>query len=95
MKKVLEELNEVKDVYKGNNRDKILEEIGDLTFSVVNVARFLDIDPENALNYTIDKFIKRFEFIEQKARERNRDMNDMTLKEMDELWNEAKSDINL
>lgn len=95
MKKVLEELNEVKDVYKGNNRDKILEEIGDLTFSVVNVARFLDIDPENALNYTIDKFIKRFEFIEQKVRERNRDMNDMTLKEMDELWNEAKSDINL
>lgn len=95
MEKVLEELNEVKDVYKSNNRDKILEEIGDLTFSVVNVARFLDIDPENALNYTIGKFIKRFEFIEQKAKMKNRSISDLTLVEMDELWNEAKNDINL
>ena len=66
--KVFEEFNEVKDVYKGINRDKIVEEMGDLIFSVVNVARFLDIDREYALNYTIDKFIKRFEYIEMKAK---------------------------
>ncbi|WP_287821929.1 nucleoside triphosphate pyrophosphohydrolase [Clostridium sp.] len=89
--KVSEELTEVKDVYKGSNRDKIVEEVGDLAFSVVNVSRFLDIDPENALNYTIDKFIKRFEFIELKAKEMNSDLGDMTLSEMDELWNESKS----
>lgn len=90
MGKVLEEFYEVKNVYNGKNKDKIIEELGDLTFSVVNVARFLDIDLENALNYTIDKFIKRFEFIELKATEANRNLCDMTLKEMDALWNEAK-----
>lgn len=91
MDKILEELNEVKDVYKGSNRDKILEEVGDLAFSVVNVARFLDIDTENALNYTIDKFIKRFEFMELKAIEMDTNLENMTLSEMDKLWNEAKS----
>lgn len=90
MGKVLEEFYEVKNVYNGKNKDKIIEELGDLTFSVVNVARFLDIDLENALNYTIDKFIKRFEFIELNATEANRNLCDMTLKEMDALWNEAK-----
>ncbi|MFT8312787.1 MAG: nucleoside triphosphate pyrophosphohydrolase [Clostridium sp.] len=91
MDKVLEELNEVKDVYKGSNRDKILEEVGDLAFSVVNVSRFLDIDPENALNYTIDKFIRRFEFIEIKAKEMDIALEDMTLSEMNKLWNKSKS----
>ena len=65
MDKVLEEFYEVKNVYKGKNRAKILEEMGDLIFASVNVSRFLDIDPEFALNYTIDKFIKRFEYIEE------------------------------
>ena len=66
-KKVIEELNEIKDVYNGKNKAKILEEVGDLIFASVNVARLLDIDPEIALNYTIDKFIKRFKFIEDSA----------------------------
>jgi tetrapyrrole methylase family protein/MazG family protein len=91
LSKVLEELDEVKSVYKGINKDKILEEVGDLAFSVVNVARYLDIDPENALNYTIDKFIRRFEFIELKAKGTNRNLEDMSLKDMDKLWNESKT----
>jgi len=91
MEKVLEELQEVKDVYKGNNRAKIEEEVGDLVFSTVNVARMLDIDPEFAVNYTIDKFIKRFQYIEENASNRNLDLKDMSLAEMDALWNESKS----
>ncbi|MBU3145883.1 nucleoside triphosphate pyrophosphohydrolase [Clostridium sp. CF012] len=91
MEKVLEELKEVKDVYKGKNRAKILEEVGDLVFSTVNVARMLDIDPEFAVNYTIDKFINRFQYIEENASNRNLDLKDMSLAEMDALWNESKT----
>ena len=89
--KVLEEYYEVKDVYKSKERVKIVEEIGDLIFACVNVARFLDIDPEFALNYTIEKFITRFAYIEKGAREKGLDMEDMTLNEMDELWEKAKN----
>ncbi|MBE6067716.1 MAG: nucleoside triphosphate pyrophosphohydrolase [Clostridium lundense] len=89
--KVKEEFYEVKDVYKNNNREKILEEVGDLIFSVVNVARFLDIDPEFALNYTIDKFINRFSHIEQTAIDKGLKLENMTLQEMDLLWEEAKT----
>ncbi|MCJ7687938.1 MAG: nucleoside triphosphate pyrophosphohydrolase, partial [Clostridiaceae bacterium] len=90
MGKVLEELQEVKDVYKGKNRAKIVEEVGDLVFSTVNVARLLDIDPEFAVNYTIDKFIDRFQYIEENARDRNLDLANMSLAQMDTLWNESK-----
>ena len=90
MEKVLEELQEVRDVYKGENRAKIVEEVGDLVFSTVNVARLLDIDPEFAVNYTIDKFINRFAYIEESARNRGSDLKNMSLAEMDELWNESK-----
>ena len=90
MEKVLEELREVRDVYKGNNRAKIVEEVGDLVFSTVNVARLLDIDPEVAVNYTIDKFINRFKYIEENARNRGLDLKDISLAEMDKLWNESK-----
>ncbi|MGL4731752.1 MAG: nucleoside triphosphate pyrophosphohydrolase [Clostridium sp.] len=90
MDKVIEELNEVKDVYNGENRSRILEEVGDLIFATVNVARLLDIDPEIALNYTIDKFIKRFNFIEECALKKGLNLLDMTLEQMDELWEEAK-----
>lgn len=88
--KVLEELNEVKDVYKGNNMAKITEEVGDLIFAVVNVARFLDIDPEFALNYTIDKFVNRFEYIEETALSKGLHIEEMSLGEMDALWSQAK-----
>ncbi|MEY8001891.1 nucleoside triphosphate pyrophosphohydrolase [Clostridium sp. Mt-5] len=89
--KVLEEYYEVKNVYKSEEKVKIVEEIGDLIFACVNVARFLDIDPEFALNYTIEKFIKRFAYIEKNAMDHGLDMMNMTLNEMDKLWEEAKS----
>lgn len=91
MEKVFEELKEVRDVYKGNNRAKILEEVGDLVFSTSNIARLLDIDPEFAVNYTIDKFINRFWYIEETARNKGMDLKQMSLAEMDELWNKSKS----
>ena len=91
--KVEEELNEFKEVALNPNPDKtkMEEEFGDLLFSLVNLSRFIQIDPETALEKTNKKFIKRFQYIEQKATEQNRTLNDMTLAEMDALWNEAKN----
>lgn len=91
MNKVCEELNEIKGVYKSDNQAKIVEEVGDLIFSTVNVARFLDIDPEIALNITIDKFIRRFEYIETKAIAKGYRLEELDLKAMDQLWEEAKN----
>lgn len=88
--KVKEELNEVKDVYNTENLEKIKEEIGDLLFACVNVSRFLNVDGELALNYTIDKFIKRFSYIEKSAKEKNIELNDMSLQEMNKLWENSK-----
>lgn len=90
MEKVIEELDEIKDVYKTENRSKILEEMGDLIFACVNVARFLKVDPEEAINITNKKFIKRFAFIEEEAEKSGKELKNMTLEEMDELWNRAK-----
>lgn len=88
--KVTEELEEVLDVYKSENKDRIIEEVGDLLFACVNVARFLKVDEETALNKTTDKFIKRFSYIEKKALEKNKDLKEMSLEEMELLWQEAK-----
>jgi XTP/dITP diphosphohydrolase len=65
-------------------------EFGDVLFSMVNYARFLGIDPENALERTNKKFIKRFQHIEKKAKELGKSLNEMTLSEMDVFWEEAK-----
>lgn len=70
--------------------EKIKEEVGDLLFSCVNVARFLNIDEEIALNFTADKFIKRFDYIERMAKEKGIKLVDMKLNEMDKLWVESK-----
>ena len=75
---------------KSADRMALEEELGDLLFSVVNVSRFLGIDPEASLDYTIDKFIRRFTHIEDSALACGRALEDMSLEEMDELWNEAK-----
>ena len=90
MKKVEEELSEVKDVYKGKNKARIEDEIGDLLFSCVNLARFLEIDCEVALRKTIEKFIKRFSYIEKKTLDENKSLKDLDLEQMNILWNEAK-----
>ncbi|MEG0180431.1 MAG: nucleoside triphosphate pyrophosphohydrolase [Terrisporobacter sp.] len=89
-KKIEEEYKELLDECKSRNIKYIKEELGDLLFSIVNLARFLKIDPEEAINLTSNKFIKRFKFIEDNAREMNKTLEDMTLEEMDKLWEKAK-----
>lgn len=92
--KVEEELAELKEhTIKGDNADtaKVEEEFGDLLFSLVNYSRFINVDPESALERTNKKFQNRFQYIEAKANEQGRDLRDMTLGEMDALWNEAKT----
>jgi tetrapyrrole methylase family protein/MazG family protein len=88
--KVKEELKEVIDVYNIENMEKIKEEIGDLLFSCVNVARFLKVDEEIALNCTIDKFIKRFDYIERVAKEKGIELTNMNIDQMDKLWEISK-----
>jgi len=88
--KVYEELSELKDVYKSENMERITDEIGDIFFSMVNLSRFLKVQPELALTRTISKFIKRFEFMEKESVKAGKKLEDMSLAEMDELWNIAK-----
>lgn len=88
--KLAEETAELKEAIATADKDKILDELGDLIFSAVNVARFVDTDPEEALTHTTDKFIDRFEKVESMANERNIDMTSSSLEELDKLWNEAK-----
>lgn len=88
--KVQEELNELHDEVKANDKQKMEEEFGDVLFSMINYARFLDINPEDALEKTNKKFIKRFMYLEQKAAENGKALSDMTLAEMDMYWNAAK-----
>ncbi|GFZ34179.1 nucleoside triphosphate pyrophosphohydrolase [Clostridium zeae] len=90
MLKVEEELNEIKEVYNGENRAKIVEEVGDLLFACVNVARFLKVEGELALTQTTEKFIRRFSYIEQEAFKKGQNLENMSLEEMDNLWNKAK-----
>ena len=93
--KVEEEMREFRDEFNAVD-DKIIDkekaegEFGDLLFSLINYARFIDINPENALEKTNRKFIKRFQYLESKAKENGKQLRDMTLAEMDLFWNEAK-----
>lgn len=86
-----EELGEVRQAIDQQNQDQIEAEFGDLLFSVVNAARLYGVNPENALERTNRKFISRFNHIEAAAQQQGRKLRDMTLAEMDVLWNEAKA----
>lgn len=88
--KVEEELNEFKVEVAAGDQDKMESEFGDVIFSMVNYARFLNINPENALERTNKKFSKRFQYLESKAKSLNKPLKDMTLAEMDVFWEEAK-----
>jgi len=90
--KVEEEMQELKEVIATPEYDKMKleEEFGDLMFSMINLSRFIHVDPENALERTNKKFIKRFKYIELQAAAANQELKNMTLAEMDALWNEAK-----
>lgn len=88
--KVEEELAEFKTEVELGNQDAIESEFGDVLFSMVNYARFLNINPENALERTNKKFSKRFQYLEEKAKSINKPLKEMTLAEMDVFWEEAK-----
>ncbi len=88
--KIREEIDELEQAVKNNDKVNIEEELGDVLFSVVNLSRFVKVHPELALTQSTEKFIKRFEYIENKAVQLGKNLNEMTLSEMDELWEQAK-----
>ncbi|MFP4089661.1 MAG: nucleoside triphosphate pyrophosphohydrolase [Cyclobacteriaceae bacterium] len=88
--KVEEEMQEFREQEEAGDKEKSMDEFGDLLFSLVNYARFAGINPEEALERTNKKFIKRFNYLEEKARQDGKDLSSMSLEEMDTYWNEAK-----
>ena len=90
--KLIEELSEIEEELKKGNREKIEEEVGDLLFMAVNLARFLGVHPEVALRKANEKFEKRFRYMEKRAKEEGKDLREMSLDEMESLWQEAKGD---
>lgn len=90
LEKLDEEMKEFKKALEGKRQDEIEDELGDIFFMLVNVSRFMSINPEDALRKTIAKFISRVRYIEMKAADQRRKLSDMTLEEMDTLWEEAK-----
>jgi len=90
--KVIEELNELKEeVQNDSAAEKKEEELGDLLFAIINYSRFIDVNPEDALERTNRKFIQRFQYLEEKAKKLHKPLNEMTLTEMDVFWEEAKT----
>jgi len=88
--KVDEEMIELREAVSANDQDRIEDEFGDVLFSLVNYARFLNIDAENSLERTNKKFIRRFTEMEQRALQEGKSLTDMTLQEMDAIWNSIK-----
>lgn len=88
--KVKEEIKELSAVIRSEQQEKIEEEFGDLLFSLVNLSRFIKINPEDALNRAIDKFIDRFQKLEKTMEKEGQDLKKATLKEMDKIWNRIK-----
>ena len=88
--KVHEELEEFKEELDQNQHEKAKEEFGDLLFSMVNFSRFVNIDPEEALERTNKKFIKRFNYLESETKKAGKSLDSMSLEEMDKYWNKAK-----
>ncbi len=91
--KVQEEMIELQTEVEKKDFSKIENEFGDLLFSLINYARFLKINPDTSLERTNQKFINRFNYIEQKAREQGKEFNEMSLSQMESLWTEAKSKL--
>ena len=88
--KVGEELDELKAELTREDKENSTKELGDFLFSVINAARLYKLNPDNALEHTNQKFISRFTYVEQQAKKLGKELNNMTLDEMDNLWNEAK-----
>lgn len=88
--KLVEETQELREVLRTGDAQRALDELGDLLFSVVNLGRFLNLDPEIALRSTVAKFGRRFAYVEDKLRARERTLEEASLQEMDVLWEESK-----
>ena len=88
--KVQEELAELNEEIKAGHSENTEKEFGDVLFSMINYARFIDVNPENALEKTNKKFIKRFQYLEKAAKKQNKQLSDMSLTEMDVFWEESK-----
>jgi len=88
--KVIEEINELKEIVNKGTKEEIELELGDVFFSLINYSRFLGINPENALRKTNSKFIKRFNFIEEQLRKDNKNLTETTMEEMDKYWEISK-----
>jgi len=88
--KLEQELEELKNELMKEDKQRSTEELGDFLFSLINAARLYHLNPDNALEHTNQKFIKRFNYIEEKAREKGVNIKDLTLEEMDKFWEEAK-----
>ena len=92
--KVREELNELETELKREDKERSTRELGDFLFAVINAARLYHLNPENALEHTNQKFIRRFNYLEEHSIKVGKPLTEMTLAEMDELWNEAKKQEN-
>ncbi len=89
--KFAEEQSEVREAIRQNDKEEIEEEFGDLLFSLINVARLYKVNPDTALEKTNQKFLRRFNYLEEKARENGQELTEMSLEEMDKYWDEAKA----
>ncbi len=92
-KKVIEEIEEMHEMEKAGNQDKLEEEMGDVFFALTNYSRFLGVNPENALRRTNEKFISRFSYVEEKIKSQGKSMSESTLAEMDKFWEESKTKL--
>ena len=90
LEKLQEEIYELKEAHERGDQTKVQEEFGDVLFVMVNIGRYWGVTPEDALRGTVEKFTRRFAYIEDKLRERGRTLQQATLEEMDNIWNEAK-----
>ena len=92
-KKVIEEIEEMHEMEKAGNRDEFEKEMGDVFFALTNYARFLGVNPENALRLTNEKFIARFSYVEKKIKELGKAVSESNLAEMDKFWEESKKQL--
>lgn len=92
--KISEELDELKEAIESGKSDSIKNEVGDILFTMVNLSRFLNIDPEEALKEAVKKFIKRFNYIENELEKEGKNFNDASVSKMNDLWNEIKNEEN-
>lgn len=91
--KLDEEIEEFREAVRSGDKNLIKDELGDILFTIVNIARFLDTDPEEALALSVEKFSSRFRYVEKKAAEKGKNLSDMSLEEMNSLWDNAKGNL--